>query len=239
MRILRASLALSTCALLASCGTLESWKASILGEDPPKKPRAPASVAPAVAEVPKPSSRKADPFDGTGPYYEASLWNQDTQDNFYFSKNILHKVGDILIVKVEPEVNDALNLKIAAALGRSGLQQVVADEAGKAAGDAVSQKVGTALGNQNIGNAAGAAVADRTIASLDSKPRYVDVDEMSVRITELLPRNSYRIEGSKRVFVKTTPYTLRYSGVVRDDDLGPSSVIASSKVIDSKMEMVK
>ena len=235
-------------------GGCSSWmsglKASIMGDDgaataaaaaaaEKKKQRSLASIAAPAEEKPS-ASRKADPFDATGPYTEGSLWNGDSQDNFYFSKNVLHKVGDILIVKMEPDVSDALNQKIASILGRNSVQQVVADEAGKAAGAAAANAVGNATGNQNIGKAVGAAAADRTVAAIDEgTPHYIDVDEMSVRITEILPRSSYRIEGTKRVFVKNNPYTLRYFGVVRDEDIGSSSMLVSSKVIDSKLEMTK
>ncbi|MBS1982546.1 MAG: flagellar basal body L-ring protein FlgH [Bdellovibrionales bacterium] len=237
---------LSALLALGACSSwMQSLKSGITGEDTSAaaaapKVRAPASVVETEVKAKDDAAkRKFDPFDGTGPYNEASLWNGETQDNFYFSKNILHKVGDVLIVKMEPEVNEALNLKLASVFGRSSVQQVVADEAGKAAGDAVTQKVGATVGNQNIAKAVGAAASDRTVAALDEKARYVDIDEMSVRIVELLPRNSYRIEGQRRVFVKSIPYTLKYGGVIRDEDLGPASVIASSKVVDSKMEMVK
>lgn len=228
---------------LAGCSSwLQGFKSGITGDDASKAAktkRSPSSVP--AEEAPKPvASRKADPFDGTGPYNEASLWNPDSQDNFYFSKNVLHKIGDLLIVKMEPEVNDSLNLRIASVLGRNSVQQVVADEAGKAAAAGVEQKVGQAIGNENIAKAVGAAAGDRTVAALDERPnKYVDVDEISVRIMEMLPRNTYRVEGTRRVFVKSTPYTLRYSGVVRDEDVGPSSMIASSKIIDSRLEMVR
>jgi len=241
----RLGLAFSMLALGACASWMKEIKSSISGDEVALQPkaaapaRAPASVEAAVEKKNDDARRKTDPFDSTGPMNEGSLWTAETQDNFYFSKNVLHKIGDILIVKMEPEVNEALNLKLAAAFGRSTVQQVVADEAGKAAAAAAQQKVGQAIGNANIGKAVGATVGERTTASLDAKPRYIDIDEVSVRITETLPRNSYRIEGSRRVFVKSTPYTLRYSGIIRDEDLGPASIIASSKVIDSRMELTK
>ena len=235
--------------LLFGLGGCSSWlaglKASMSDGEAPvaekekkeESSRKPASIA---AEEPKKAvSRRVDPFDQTGDYTEGSLWNGDNQDNFYFSKNVLHKVGDILLVKIEAEVNEALNLKIASYLGRTSVQQVVADEAGKAAGAEAQKKVEAGVGNANVAKAVGAAVQDRTVAAIDEKPRYVDIDEMSVRITEILPRGNYRIEGTKRVFVRSTPYQLRLTGMIRDEDLGPSSVIASGKIIESKMEMLK
>lgn len=181
----------------------------------------------------------ADPWDGTGPVNEGSLWNPDSQDNFYFSKNLLHKVGDILIVKVENDVNDALNTKVASILERNTVNEVVADEAGKAVTDAVSKKVGTAIGNQNIGNAVGAAAGARAVAAIETKQKYIDLEDIPVRIVATLPRNTFRVEGSRRVMIRNAPYQLKLSGIVRDEDIGGSALIASNKVLESKMELTR
>lgn len=181
----------------------------------------------------------ADPWDGTGPVNEGSLWNPDSQDNFYFSKNLLHKIGDILIVKVEADVNDALNTKVSALLDRSNVNQVVADEAGKAVGTAVAKKVGTALGNDNVAQAVGAATAARTTAALEPKTKYIDLEEIPVRITAVMPRNTFKVEGARRVSIRNAPYQLKLSGVVRDEDIGGNATVASNKVFESKMELTR
>ncbi len=183
--------------------------------------------------------RQADPWDGTGPFNEGSLWNPDGQDNFYFSKNLKHKLGDIVMVKLEPDVSDALNTKIASLLPRNSVNQVVADEAGRAAGENVASRVGTALGNANIGNAIGGAAANRVTASIEQKVKYLDVEEIPVRIIESLDRASFRVEGARRVNIRSAPYMLKITGIIRDEDIGANSTVATSKVFDSKMELTR
>lgn len=183
--------------------------------------------------------RNASPWDGTGPVNEGSLWNPESQDGFFFTRNLLHKVGDVLIVKVENDVNLAVNNKIESILGRQRLQDVIADEAGKTAEEKVSEKVGKAVGNERVGDAVGKAVGDRAVASLESKAAYVQIDEVPVRIVEVLPRNTFRVEGTRRITVMDAPYTFKLSGMVRDEDIGNVSMVSSEKVFESKMELTK
>ncbi len=181
----------------------------------------------------------SNPWSGVGPSGEGSLWKDDTQDNFYFARNTIYSVGDLMVVTIDNEINDALNLRIAQILGRTSVQQVVADEAGKAAGNAAEDQVQKVIKNDRIAEAVGRDIEGRTIASLDSKPRYIDVDNVTVRITELLNKGSYRIEGTKRVFVKDAPYNVKFSGIVRDEDIGANKMIASKAVLESKVELTR
>lgn len=181
----------------------------------------------------------SNPWSGIGPVNEGSLWRDDTQDNFYFARNVIYNVGDLMVVNINSEINDALNLKIAQILGRTSVQQVVADEAGKAAGAGAEKQVQKVVNNDKVAEAVGREVQERTVASIDSKPRYVDIDNVTVRITEILSRGSYRIEGTKRVFVKDAPYNVKFSGIVRDEDIGASKMVASSAVLESKVELTR
>jgi len=181
----------------------------------------------------------ASPWRGTEPFNEGSLWNPDSQDGYLFSRNLLHKKGDIILVKLDPEVNDVLNEKITQMLGRSTLNQVIADEAGKSIGAEVNKKVATALGNKNIADAVGSEVANRTVSSIEGNNRYVDVDSIPVRIIEYLPRNTFAVVGSRRIYIKNAAYQLRLQGIVRDEDIGVSNAVSSNLVFESKLEIVK
>lgn len=183
--------------------------------------------------------RQSDPWEGTGPANEGSLWNADGQDNFYFSRNTRKKLGDIVLVKLEPDVIDAMNSKINTLLTRSLPRQMVADEAGKKAGDKVADKIASATGSNGLGRAVGDAASNRVVAAIDKKENHIDIEEIPVRLVETLPRSSFRVEGSRRVNVRGAPYLLKISGVVRDEDLGGTGVVATSKVFDSKMELTR
>ena len=183
--------------------------------------------------------RQASPWDGTGPANEGSLWNSDSQDGYLFTKNLLYKIGDIIVVKVEPEINNTLNFEIASLLGRTTVQQVAADEAGRKIASVAAQKTEKALGSAALGNAVGQAAAQATVNALDANTRYVDISDIPVRITETLARNSYKVEGARRVYIRNAPYQVKISGVVRDEDIGPTRMIASSRIFESKMELTK
>ena len=183
--------------------------------------------------------RDATPWDGTGAANEGSVWNQDSQDGYLFTKNLLYKIGDIIVVKVEPEINNTLNYEIAAILGRTSVQQVAADEAARKVASEAAKRTEKALGSPALGTAVGQAAGDATRSALDSNVRYVDISDIPVRITETLARNSYKVEGARRVYIRNAPYQVKISGVVRDEDIGPTRMIASSRIFESKMELTK
>jgi flagellar basal body L-ring protein FlgH len=183
--------------------------------------------------------RNVDPWDGTGPANEGSLWSPQGQDGFYFSRNSHRKLGDLLVVKIERDINDALNARITSILGRTGLRQVIADEAGNEVAGDVQKKVGTALGNQNIARAIAAEAGGRTTAALDREVRYLDLDEVSVRITDVLKGSIYKVDGTKRVVIKGAPYTLRLQGQVRDEDVATVALVSSNQVFESRMDLIK
>ncbi len=183
--------------------------------------------------------RQATPWDGTGPASEGSLWNPEGQDNYLFTKNLAFKIGDFIVVKVDPEVNRTLNDKISGLLGRSTIQQIAADEAGAKAQDALDDKLKRMTGSDKLGNALAGAVGQATTAALDAPAAHVDIADITVRIMEELPRNSYRIEGARRIYIRNAPYQIKLSGIVRDEDIGPARLVASSRVFESRMELTK
>lgn len=183
--------------------------------------------------------RNANPWYGTQADNEGSLWNPDSQDGFLFSKNLLHKLGDIIIVKLEPDVTTTMNEKVDEVLGRNTLNQVLADEAGKAAKTKVKDKVSKALGNSAVGEAVSEEVKNRTVSSIDGKAKAIDVENVAVRITAYGPRNTFFVQGARKVYIRNSPYKLKVEGIVRDEDIGPTSVVSSNMVFESKVEIVK
>lgn len=180
-----------------------------------------------------------DPWFGTGPENEGSLWRQDTQDNFYFSRNTKFKVGDVILVKVEPAVNDSLNSRIAGIIGRNSVRQVVADETAKAVGDKVSSEVKKVIGNDAIAKAVGADAQGRAAAAVETKERYVSVDEIPVRLVEYMNGGRFRVEGASRVLIKGAPYQVQLKGILREEDVQGNGSIASNQILQSKLELTK
>lgn len=187
--------------------------------------------------------RNADPWQATGNYNEASLWNSDSQDNFLFSRNMLNKVGDFVIVKIEPDLQETLNSRLAALYkpmnSKPKLKDTIVDETAKAAGEKVGAEVEKITGNKAIGDAANSEVQERTVASMTSKVRYFTTKEVPVRIVEVTNRGTLRVEGNRRLFLKNGAFDLKISGILREEDIGPSRMIASSRLMDQKVEINK
>ncbi len=186
-------------------------------------------------------ARGNDPWYGTGGDSDGSLWDGESQNNFYFSVNTSFKVGDVIIVKVDTDVNDSLNSRIAALLGPKGksVQNVVAEEAGRSIAGTVSEQVAKTVGNERIAEAVGAGAGEKVTSSLDIAESYVNVDEIPVRITQVLDGRRFKVEGSRKVFIKNAPYQVVMTGVLRHEDIGRDGTIASAKVLESKLELTK
>jgi flagellar basal body L-ring protein FlgH len=148
-------------------------------------------------------------------------------------------VGDVVLVKLEPAVNDSLNSRIAAILGRSSVRQVVADETGKAVGDKVAAETKKIIGNDNIAKAIGKDAAQRAIGAVDAPERYVSLEEIPVRLTEYMNGGRFKIEGASRVLIKNAPYQVQLKGVLREEDVQGNGTIASNQVLESKLELTK
>lgn len=186
-------------------------------------------------------SRSNDPWYGTGVDSDGSLWDGESQNNFYFSVNTNFKVGDVIIVKVETDVNDALNSRIAALLGPKGksVRNVVAEEAGRSVASKIGDEVAKATGNDKIADAVGQSAGDKVSSSLDLEEMYVNLDELPVRVIDMLDGRRFKVEGSRKVFIKNAPYQVVMTGVIRHEDIGRDGSILSSKVLESKLELTK
>jgi flagellar basal body L-ring protein FlgH len=42
-----------------------------------------------------------------------------------------------------------------------------------------------------------------------------------------------------KIFIKNSPYKLKIDGMVRDEDIGPSNIVSTNNVYESKLEIVK
>lgn len=184
---------------------------------------------------------KRDPWYGTGPENEGSLWNGASQDNFYFTVNTSYKVGDIIYVEIDSDVNDSLNAKIAALLGESGksTRKVVAEETGREVASEVAKRVGDAIGNDRIGEAVGRDAGQRVESSLDLQQMYVNLDRIPMRIVEAVDERIFRIEGDRKIFIRNAPYKVAMTGRIRHEDVTPAGTIESTQVLESKLELTK
>ncbi len=187
--------------------------------------------------------RKASVWDGVENVGEGSLWNPDNQSNFYFSRNLLYSVGDLITLDIDPEMSESLNSRLTALYRpfiKAPPQDVVAREVSGEAGKKVEEVIGNAVKNDAIGAAMGEAVKEKTEQTLAApKRRYFTTKDVTLRVIEVTPRGLLKLEGSKKLFLRNAAFDLKVAGMVRETDITSSKRIASSQLMDQKVEIVK
>lgn len=186
--------------------------------------------------------RNASPWEGVETENEGSLWNSENQSNFYFTRNMTFNMGDLITLEFEPEDSEVLNTRLTGLyrpLLKPTTKEVVAEEAGKAAQAKVAEEVAGAIKNDAIANAVGQDVKDRTVAAINPKKRYFTSKDMTLRVTEVTNKGVIKVEGLKKLFLKNANFDLKVSGMLREQDIGAERRVASSRLLDAKMEIVK
>jgi flagellar L-ring protein FlgH len=194
---------------------------------------------------------------------EGSLWASDGQTNYYFTKNKVRGVGDIVSIKMEgglikdlgseikrtltPNEKDA---EIALAQNRMnqkalGAQDGTATAANGAGGPGAPGAPGTPPGaptDNGRGPASfgsGGNVPTATAADIDvtKSIEVKDGDLVMAEIVERYPNGNYKIRGTKRIQYKTgTPRLMTLMAVARGTDIGEDDVINSGKLYEYQLE---
>jgi flagellar basal body L-ring protein FlgH len=190
---------------------------------------------------------------------EGSLWASDGQTNYYFTKNKIRGVGDIISIKMENDIIKDLGTEIKRNLTPDEKAAELA-----AAQDRLNKKaLGVATADPNAatpqGGAPGASPAaaspsadGRTPASLaaagvpQATPGDVDVsqslevkpgDLIMAEIVERYPNGNYKIRGTKRVLYKNgSPRLATVVAVAKGTDIGEDDVINSGKLYEYRLE---
>ncbi len=186
--------------------------------------------------------RSASPWEGVEIESEGSLWNPENQANFYFTRNMIFNLGDIVTLEFEPDDSEILNKRLTSLyrpLLKPTVKDVVAEEAGKAAGEKIATEVAGAVKNENIAKAIGDDVKDRAVAAINPKKRYFTSKDITLRVVEVNNRGVVKVEGVKKLFLKQANFDLKVSGMLREQDIGSERRVASSRLLDAKMEIAK
>jgi flagellar L-ring protein precursor FlgH len=186
---------------------------------------------------------------------EGSLWASDGQTNYYFTKNKIRGVGDILSVKVEPsfirdigaEIQRTLSpnekdVELQAAQDRlNGPAQSAGAQA--AANGAAAPGAGAPSQPTSPNGPAPASVSAPVVAATDkdidvSKAIEVkDGDPIMAEIVERYPNGNYKIRGTKKVLYKNgTPRLITLTGVAKGSDIGEDDSIGSGKLYEYRLE---
>jgi flagellar basal body L-ring protein FlgH len=176
---------------------------------------------------------------------EGSLWASDGQTNYYFTKNKIRTVGDIVNISLE----DGIIKDIGAEIKRK-LTPAEQDREMLSAQERLKKKPqgdSAAGAGQSAGGPGDAAKETSEAPSIS--PADVDLtkslevksgDTMLAEIIERYPNGNYRVRGSKRIPYKNgSPRMLTVMGVVRGSDIGDDDVVSSGKLYEYRLEALR
>jgi flagellar L-ring protein precursor FlgH len=186
---------------------------------------------------------------------EGSLWASDGQSNYFFSKNKVRGVGDILTVTLENDLIHDIGVEVKRTLSEQekDIELQLAQERANArilganggSKDAVSST--QAAPAQNATPNGGPAPAG--MSNVEVMPADIDVakslelkagDPMMAEIVERYPNGNYKIRGNKKIIYRNgTPRLLNFVGVVRGTDIGEDDTVPSGKLYEYQLAAVK
>jgi flagellar L-ring protein precursor FlgH len=185
---------------------------------------------------------------------EGSLWASDGQTNYYFTKNKIRGVGDIISVKMEnlfiKDVGSEIQRTLSSDERNAELQSAQIRMAGGAPAAAAPTPAASGApdaqaaasptgGGPTPASVGGANPTDKDIdltKSIDVK----DGDPVMAEIVERYPNGNYKIRGSKKVMYKNgPPRMVTVVGVARGTDIAEDDTIPSGKLYEYRLEAFK
>jgi flagellar L-ring protein FlgH len=193
---------------------------------------------------------------------EGSLWASDGQTNYYFTKNKIRGVGDILSINVEAELMKDIGIESRRTLTprereyemglaqeriRSrvlGLPSPDGDTKEQAANPAQPNRAPAAAGKpgEQVASAHEAEVPPATIADVDvAKSLAMKAgDPMMGEIVERYPNGNYKIRATKRIPYKGgPPRFVSLVGVVKGSDITEDDTVPSGKLYEYRVEAAR
>ena len=186
---------------------------------------------------------------------EGSLWASDGQTNYYFTKNKIRGVGDIISITVE---NDLLRdiateskrtlsprereYELLAAQERLRLKAagITGDEKKDAVASSSAAPYRAPAGVAPAGTEKPAAdIPEATYADVDvgKSLEIKQSDVMMGEIIERYPNGNYKVRATKRVPYKGgTPRFVSLIGVVKGSDISEEDVVSSGKLYEYRVE---
>jgi flagellar basal body L-ring protein FlgH len=188
---------------------------------------------------------------------EGSLWGSDGQTNYYFTKNKVRGLGDIVTVSIEQGLYKDISAEVKRTLTpkerdyeiQLAQARLNAQAAGLPDPDAPSKQAGSTdqvttsqsapAPNPSASPAATPTARDATAADIDVT-RSLDFkqgDTIMAEITDRYPNGNYKIRGTKRIQYKGGPPRLiTLVGVARGQDFSEDDVIPSGKLYEYRIE---
>ena len=154
-------------------------------------------------------------FTALTPVMATSLWNDSAKNRYKDAK--ARAVGDLLTVIIVQQSSSATEAKH------------VTDKSlnvnGSGGSGWFSGFTGLGVKTDRSTNGNGAASSSTSLA-----------DQLTVRVTEVLPNGNLKIEGTRNIRLEKDEMTLIFSGLVRQDDIAPDNSVISTAVADQRLE---
>lgn len=198
---------------------------------------------------------------------EGSLWASDGQTNYYFTKNKIRGIGDLLTVNVEADlVKNAVTevtrtltprereMELALAQERIKARTLGLPEPGTSKDANKDQVATSAAAPARTPAAAGGANAtaekpeEKEVTVPKATPADVDVgksldfkagDSIMAEIVERYPNGNYKIRGTKKVRYHNAYRMVTLLGVARGSDITEDDTIPSGKLYEYRLEVVR
>ncbi len=181
-----------------------------------------------------------------------SLWASDGQTNYYFTKNRIRDVGDVITMEMQPDfIRDVSSeMKKTLTPNEREVELYVAQERLKAdAGK--NQKSGGAARAPASGAKPGAAgakdaapesdVREATYADIDVTPEtgLKEKEPMMLEIVERYPNGHVKVRGTKRLPYRGTLRTVAMVGVAKASDIDDKDLISSGKLYEYRLNVFR
>lgn len=187
---------------------------------------------------------------------EGSLWAPDGQTNYYFTKNKVRAVGDILTVKLGSDLIRDIGLEVKRTLNDNerAIELSLAEDRARARAQAGRAAAGGGKDALSTSQAApaqgpgGGGSPDTVFGapSVDVRPSDIDVskslelkpgDTMMAEIVERYPNGNYRIRGTKMVIYRNgAPRLVHLTAVVGASDISDDGTVDSGKLYEYRLE---
>lgn len=183
--------------------------------------------------------------------YDGSLWGANGQSNYYFSKNKVRSIGDIITVNIESNLVKDTALEIRRTLTEKE-REIELDAAKErvAVGSKGANKDQLASSaaaperkpaDEKSGDAEAGSAKKVTLADIDVTPSMgiKEGDTMMAEIIERYPNGNYKIRGTKRVPYRSGYRMVHVVAVARGQDMSDEDVITSGKLYEYRVEAVR
>ncbi len=173
---------------------------------------------------------------------EGSLWASSGQTNYYFTQNKVHGAGDILTIKIGPDLVRDIGFEVKRSLTPAEMDTELSLAETKLQGRAPASATpgsGAATPQNRRKSIRGpqATIADVDVGSSLSLKAG---DPMMAEVLQRYPNGNYRIRGVKRIPYKNgKPRLVTLVGIVRGSDISDDDTVSSGKLYEYQLRATR